>query len=168
MWRSRSRKSGKKSFLWRTRLWRSRKEVSCGGEDRGKSSSQAEACRVTGERESCWGSVRSSPGSTSSTTRKEGLQAARIWGKGKRNRLSVNLAGSRRRHVSEFLVPEVWGGISRPGWQDHNAKDKNSPATLSATTRSPDSSTGLSGKLKVLGPHSSTRRQKKGLSNWWL
>ena len=53
-------------------------------------------------------------------------------------------------HVSEFLVPDVWGGIIGPGWQDHNAKDKNSPATLSATTRSPDSSTGLSGKLKVL------------------
>ena len=52
-------------------------------------------------------------------------------------------------HVSEFLVPDVCGGISGPGWQDHNAKDKNSPATLSATTRSPDSSTGLSGKLKV-------------------
>lgn len=51
--------------------------------------------------------------------------------------------------MSEFLVPDVCGGISGPGWQDHNAKDKNSPATLSATTRSPDSSTGLSGKLKV-------------------
>ena len=152
-------------------MWRSRKEVSCGGEDRGKSSSQAEACRVTGERESCWGSVRSSPGSTSSTTRKEGLHAARIWGKNEKEQIVGKLGGFKTSvdlHVSEFLVPDVWGGISGPGWQDHNAKDKNSPATLSATTRSPDSSTGLSGKLKVLGPHSLTRRQKKGLSNWWL
>ena len=102
---------------------------------------------------SCWGSVRSSPGSTSSTTRKEGLHAARIWGISEKEQIVGKLGGFKTSvdlHVSEFLVPDVWGGIIGPGWQDHNAKDKNSPATLSATTRSPDSSTGLSGKLKVL------------------
>lgn len=93
---------------------------------------------MTGERESCWGSVRSSPGSTSSTTRKEGLHAARIWGKSEKEQIVGKLGGFKTSvdlHVSEFLVPDVWGG--------------SPTTTLSATTRSPDSSTGLSGKLKV-------------------